>query len=132
MLSVTAAHGQRPVVLTNVGSIWLLRRLRLLQGWRVLVPPWSSCQASLYWMPSAAHFALFLSKLPKLKCNLFQLFSFLNMFSNPNLLIRKLRDNFSVSDYLLFCFKDKRTRYFSEKYTWAHPTRSNGLLLRKL
>lgn len=35
---------------------------------------------------------------------MFQLFSFLKMFSNPNSFIRKLKDNFSVSDYVLFFF----------------------------
>lgn len=54
------------------------------------------------------------------------------MCANPNLFIRKLKDSLIISDYILFCFKDKRTRYFSKKYTRTHPTWSNGLLLRKL
>lgn len=37
-----------------------------------------------------------------------------------------------LTTFCSVCFTDKGTRYCSEKYTWAHPTRSNGLLFRKL
>lgn len=86
------------------------------------------CQASLYQIPSTHILLCFHLHSQSIKAICFNCIPFLKC----SLTINHLLENWKITLMFLFCFEDKRTRYFSKKYTWAHSTWSNGLLLRKL